>query len=126
MIFIEKAQAARMQKANIDEFGGSHGLRDDGAFESALAAAENRFLYEDADAITCAATYGFHLCQAHAFVDGNKRIAAAVAISCLRLNGHEFTGTNEEIIQTFLKLASSEMSRDELEAFLRSRTQKLP
>lgn len=61
MIFLTKERVARMQKANIEEFSGSHGLREDGAFESALAAAENRFYYEQADVIACAAAYGFHL-----------------------------------------------------------------
>ncbi|MCB0100033.1 MAG: Fic family protein, partial [Caldilineaceae bacterium] len=60
----------------IDEYGGVHGLRDDGILESALAAAENRAYYENADLASCAATYAFHLCEAHAFLDGNKRIAA--------------------------------------------------
>jgi len=40
--------------------------------ESALVPAENRHHYEAADAVSYAAA----LVQAHAFIDGNKRIAA--------------------------------------------------
>jgi len=87
MNFLAKEYVLRVQHANIERFGGSHGLRDEGAFESALTAAETRHYYEDCDAVTCAATYGFHLCQAHAFVDGNKRIGAACALLCMGLNG---------------------------------------
>jgi death-on-curing protein len=29
--------------------------------------------------VSCAATYAYHLSQAHAFLDGNKRVAAAIA-----------------------------------------------
>lgn len=121
MTFLTKDQVVRMHKANIDEFGGAHGLREDGAFESALAAAENRALYEEADEVACAATYGFHLCQAHAFVDGNKRVAGAAMLIFLDLNGIEHTITPDDVIEIFLKIASSKMTRDELEAFVRSR-----
>lgn len=30
---------------------------------------------DEADVVVCAATYAYHLTQAHAFVDGNKRVA---------------------------------------------------
>jgi death-on-curing protein len=55
--------------------------------ESALTAAENRAYYEQVGVEKCAATYAYHLTQAHAFVDGNKRIAAAVAEIFLELSG---------------------------------------
>ncbi len=121
MIFLTKDQVVRMQRANIDEFGGAHGLREEGAFESALAAAQNRALYDEADEVTCAATYGFHLCQAHAFVDGNKRVAGAAMLILLDLNGVEHSITPDDVIEIFLKIASSKMTRDELETLLRSR-----
>lgn len=44
-----------------------------------MAAAENRAHYEDADISVCAATYAYHIAQAHAFLDGNKRVAAAAS-----------------------------------------------
>jgi len=97
-------------------------LRDQGALESALNAAENRAYYEQSDAIQCAATYGFHLCQAHAFVDGNKRIAAAACLGFLRLNGFDPKPTSDEVIETFLNIVPSQMTRDQLETFLRQRT----
>jgi death-on-curing protein len=71
----------------IEEFGGLHGVRDEGALGAALTAAENRGYYEQAPLTMCAATYAYHLTQAHAFLDGNKRVAAAVAEISLELNG---------------------------------------
>lgn len=65
--------------AQLIRVSGIHGLRDEAILESALLAAENRSHYEVAGLITCAATYAYHLTQAHAFIDGNKRIAAAVS-----------------------------------------------
>ena len=101
----------------IAEFGGSHGLRDEGALESALAAAENREYYEQADLAACAATYAYHLSQAHAFVDGNKRIAAAVAEIFLELNDAQLNATNEQIIALFLEIAAGNLTRTEVEQF---------
>ncbi len=120
MNFLPKEFVVKVQKVNIDRFGGSHGLRDEGAFDSALSAAETRHYYENCDAVTCAATYGFHLCQAHAFVDGNKRIGAACALLCLEINGVQHDLDQLQLADAFLRVASSEMTRDELETFLRA------
>ncbi len=120
MIFLTTEQIKRIQHANVERFGGAHGLRDEGAFESAVLAAQNRYDYENADAVTCAATYGFHLCQAHAFIDGNKRVAAATMLIFLELNGVQHELTQDDVIHIFLQVASSQMTRDELEAFLRA------
>ena len=56
----------------IEQTGGRAGIRDVGLLESALAAAENRHIYEGADLAACAATYAYHLTQAHAFIDGKS------------------------------------------------------
>ena len=73
-----------LHQLNIERFGGSPGIRDQGALESALNAPIDRAYYEEADAVKCAAAYGFNLCQAHAFADGNKRIAAVTCEGFLR------------------------------------------
>jgi death-on-curing protein len=79
-------------------------------------AAENRyFYYEDADPIACAATYAFHPCQAHAFINGNKRVAFGAAAIFLEINDCELTGTDEELIDLFLGLAAGQISREQLE-----------
>ena len=125
MNFLSKAEVLELQHDQIEEFGGAHGLRDEGAFESALMAAENRAYYEQADEVKCAATYGYHLSQAHAFIDGNKRVAAAAMLVFLDSNGLEVEASSEELIAVFLRLASSQMNREQLEDFLRERTAKL-
>lgn len=95
------------------------GLRDEGALESALAAAENRQHYEQADLIACAATYAYHLSQAHAFIDGNKRIAAAVSETFLEVNGARLEMTNEQIVELFLSIAAGRLNRDEVDKVFR-------
>jgi len=78
MIFLDKLDVLTIHSRLIAETGGTQGLRDEALLESALTAAKNRYHYETADVVSCAATYAFHLTQTHAFLDGNKRIAAAV------------------------------------------------
>jgi death-on-curing protein len=77
--------------------------------------AANRYNYETEDIAKLAATYAFHLSQAHAFLDGNKRIAAAVAGVFLEINGYSLETTQDKIIELFLAIASSKISREDVE-----------
>ena len=115
MKFIDKTSVLIIQRKLIDRYGGIHGVRDEGAMESAIKAAENRYNYETDDIAKLAATYAYHLSQAHAFLDGNKRIAAAVAGVFLEINGARLDATQNEIIELFLDIAASRVSRDEVE-----------
>ena len=71
--------------------------------------------------MSCAATYAYHLTQAHAFLDGNKRVAAAITEAFLETNGYDLTMSNEEIVELFLAIAASELSRDRVEQKLRGK-----
>ena len=71
----------------LAEHGGSEGVRDLGAIESALARAVNIALYEDADAADLAAAFAHGLAKNHGFVDGNKRTAWIAARLFLLDNG---------------------------------------
>jgi death-on-curing protein len=124
MRFPDKLDVLTAHARLIKETGGSAGIRDVGLLESALAAAEYRHNYEGADLAACAATYAFHLTQAHAFVDGNKRIAAAVAETFLESNGTQLTMTDKEIVRLFLDIAAGRLSREEVERLLRLKTAK--
>ena len=121
MKFPQKLDVLTVHAMLISETGGTSGLRDEGLLEAALTAAENRNHYESADAVKCAATYAYHLTQAHAFLDGNKRVAAAVTEAFLETNGFELLMTNQEIVVLFLAIASSELSREQVEERLRGK-----
>jgi len=118
-LFPRKQEILDIHAQLIAAFGGVHGMRDEAALESALAAAENREHYESADLVICAATYAYHLTQAHAFIDGNKRIAAAASEIFLELNGARLNATEEQIVTLFLDLAAGKLSRDEVEGFFK-------
>ena len=78
MLFPDRLDVLTIHARLIAETGGTQGLRDEALFESALTAAKNRRHYENADVVSCAATYAFYLTQSHAFLDGNKLVAAAI------------------------------------------------
>jgi death-on-curing protein len=119
MLFPSKEEVLAIQSRLIDDFGGSHGILNEGSLDAALLAAAHREYYEHADLATCAATYAYHLTQAHAFVDGNKRIGAAVSEIFLELNGSSSTATNDEIVDLFLGIAAGTVSRDDVERLFR-------
>src|SRR5437016_4375479 len=114
MLFPSKEELLKFHVRLIDQFGGTHGLRDEGLFESALLAAQNRHYYEGADEVVCAATYAFHLTMAHAFIDGNKRIAAAAAECFLELNDRQLNATKQQIVHLFLAIGAGQLNRDDV------------
>jgi len=69
----------------IMRFGGSHGIRDRGALESALARPQSGYY---ADLIQEAAALWESLSQNHPFIDGNKRAAVTVTAAFLKINGY--------------------------------------
>lgn len=119
-VFLRQEEVLNIHARVIKRFGGSEGIRDEAALSSALIAVENRQYYENADLAACAATYAFHLTQAHAFVDGNKRVGAAVAEIFLEMNGVRLLATNEQIVNLFLGVAAGEVLREEIEEVFRS------
>ena len=121
MIFPDKLDVLTIHARLIAETGGTQGLRDEALLESALTAAKNRHHYEAADVVSCAATYAFHLTQTHAFLDGNKRVAAAITEAFLETNGFELTMSNDEIVDLFVAIASHSIGREQIEPLLRNK-----
>ncbi|MFN8710218.1 MAG: type II toxin-antitoxin system death-on-curing family toxin [Planctomyces sp.] len=108
--------------------GGSSGLRDQGLAESSLAQPMATFggveLYNDLS--EKAANLCFSLVMNHPFVDGNKRIGHAAMEVMLILNGYELDCDVDEAESTILRLASGNLSRNELTTWVRSKLRKLP
>ena len=69
---------------SVDSFGGSHGLHDSGALESAVMRPQSGYY---PDVVAEAAALWESLSQNHPFVDGNKRTAIASMAAHLGING---------------------------------------
>lgn len=126
MIFITKNQVVEAHENLLAQSGGEPGSLNEPALESAMDAARNRAHYEGADVARCAATYAFHLTKAHAFVDGNKRVGAAAAEIFLLMNDATLDATNDQLHDLILAIASSKMTRDEVDAWFAARVRESP
>jgi len=96
-VFLDADAVKLIHHRQIDLFGGDPGLSDNNLLESAVAAPQHLFIYdEDADIFDLAASYCFHIARNHAFVDGNKRAGFASAITFLEINTLLIRPTNDE------------------------------
>ena len=100
-------------------FGGSDGVRDRGLIESALASARNTLLYGNGDLFDIAASYAFHLAEAQAYLDGNKRTAVAAALTFLQGNDVVLPVDDLMVYDAMIAIAEKRMSKTELAAFFR-------
>ena len=111
----------------VREHGGLLGIRDENALESALARARQRWTYEPAvDLPRLAAEYAFGIARNHPFQDGNKRMAFLSAVTFLGLNGLDFVGTEEDVVETMLALAAGTLDEQQLANWIRSRVEPRP
>lgn len=118
--FLTRAIIDRLHARSLELFGGMAGVRDDGLVESSLASAENVWLYGNGDAFDIAAAYAFHLSQAQAFFDGNKRTAVAAAFVFLEANGvHVNPEHDMAIYDALIAIAERRMTKPELAALFR-------
>ena len=79
------SEVLELHRILIERFGGSGGIRDLGLLQSALMRPQTG--YYSTLSLEAAALLQ-SLCQNHAFLDGNKRVAFAVTAIFLRMNGY--------------------------------------
>ncbi len=99
--YVTTADALFFHKQLIEHYGGAPGVRDAGALESALHRPQTGY-YDSI--IHEAAALLESLVQNHPFVDGNKRVAYAVADVFLRINGYSITAESHAIHDDWMKL----------------------
>ena len=125
--FIPDEIVPSIQADLLKRYGGTVGIRDRGLLSSALAqpkmTAQKKFLHRTL--FDKAAAYGFHICRNHPFVDGNKRIAFVLMDVFLQENGWEIHASEEEAYETMIQLASGNLSKNDLSAWLKAHSTKL-
>ncbi|HXJ22697.1 MAG TPA: type II toxin-antitoxin system death-on-curing family toxin [Polyangia bacterium] len=104
----------------IEKYGGSLGLRDAGGLSSALGMASATFggAFLHPTLAEMAAAYLFHISQAHAFVDGNKRVALAAALAFLWLNDRELHADPDVLYDICIRVAAGEASKADAAVFI--------
>ena len=111
------AETVAVHARLIARFGGSEGIRDYGALESALARPLSGYY---TDLIQEAAALWESLSQNHPFLDGNKRVAVTATAAFLRVNGYrlEFDDLDAFLFLTDL-YETGRMRFEELDRWLR-------
>jgi len=98
--YLTVADVLAMHMVLIKRYGGSDGIRDMGALESAVARPQSGY-YKDV--VESAAALLESLAINHPFIDGNKRVAFAATDTFLRINGYRFHSEGKEIYVTLMK-----------------------
>jgi death-on-curing protein len=122
--FLELAGVLYLHDESLRRYGGSAGIRELGLIESALGSAQNAFWYGRGGVFEIAAAYAFHIAESQAFIDGNKRTAAAAAISFLIKNGRHFPKDDGSVYQAMIAIAEKKLDKAGLAAVLRRLTEK--
>ena len=92
--FLTKIEILAIHDEQIQRFGGSQGLRDEGALEAALFRPQTGYY---ADLMEEAAALWESLSQNHPFIDGNKRAAFGATYTFLAINGWRLTAEADDI-----------------------------
>ena len=123
MRYLSLQEVITLHSLLISQSGGSSGLRDRGALESAVAQPEASFGGQDLypDLASKAAALGHSLIQNHPFVVGNKRIGHAAMEVFLALNGHEIDASVDDQETIIVDVASGKVSRIELSEWITKR-----
>jgi len=119
--FLDLAEVLEIHQSRIDLYGGTHGVRDIGLLQSALAQPLAGFgqQYFHADIFEMAAAYLFHLSQNHAFIDGNKRTALACSLVFLAYNAIEIEAEFEALEELIVDAAQGHKDKKQIAEFFR-------
>lgn len=122
-IFLTLEELLVMHQHLIDEFGGSHGLRDQNALEAAAMRPQTGYyknIFEEAAALMES------LAMNHPFIDGNKRMAFFAADTFLRMNGYYIDCDDQEAYNYFMSLfESSSFEFEKLSVWIRQNSKSL-
>jgi death on curing protein len=123
--YLNMERVMQIHRSVIEHYGGAEGVRDVGLLHSALAMPQTSFGGEllHQDLFEMAAAYLYHLVQNHAFIDGNKRVGAAVAIIFLAMNDIEVKADEDGLVELTMAVASGNAGKAEIATFFRTSNQ---
>ena len=119
-LFLTLEQILTIHTAQIERYGGSHGLRDLGLLESSVYRPGSTFggeelyptIFDKAAALT------HSLLLNHPFVDGNKRTAVASMVLFLEANKQKFSISEKELVDFALWVENKKPSIEEIAVWI--------
>jgi len=124
--FLEKKTIVAFHKDQIETYGGSSGIRDEGLLDSAISQPKASFdgEYVHKNIFDMAAAYGYHICQNHPFYDGNKRTALIAMYTFLFVNGYRLEADKKSLFAIIVDLASGKVEKKDLATYLKKHSTK--
>ena len=116
VLFLSVDDVIALHSDQLRLFGGSAGVRDRNALESAVATPASTFdgvLLHD-DLFHMAAAYAFHLAENQPFLDGNKRTALNAALVFLDINGWIVPESEERLYDAMISISSRTLDKQGL------------
>ncbi len=91
----------------IEDYGGSHGIRDENRLKSAVEAPKQEAfgIQQYPDIFDKAAVYARNIIADHLFVDGNQRSGMTCASVFILKNGYELAAEAQELEDFAVKIA---------------------
>jgi len=122
-LFLDVEDILYIHRREIERAGGDASPRDPTALEAVAGAPQashgGEYLM---DLFNMAAAYIVSIAFRHPFLDGNKRTAAAAALTFLHLNGHMVNERHpEELADLVLALLRREVDREDVGRWFRDR-----
>jgi len=120
--FLEPDAVLFVHDQALREYGGVHGLKDEGLLHSALGRPINKLAYAEPgslDLFDLAAAYAYGLASNHAFNDANKRTAWACCVLFLKVNGVELDTPAAIVVERMPLLAAGRLDETGFAAWLR-------
>ena len=104
----------------IEDFGGVHGVRDEGRLNSAVNASAQEIFGEEQykTPFEKAAAYARNIIGGHPFVDGNKRTGVTLAVIFLNRQGWKFTAIPKELEDFAVKIAVEHLDIPDIATWL--------
>jgi len=113
-----------LHEKSINDFGGSHGIRDVGLLESAIARPFQTFGGEDLYPTTFekAAALAESLIINHPFVDGNKRTGMLAMVSLLINDQYQLNASSDDLYNFVINISTGALSFDGKVEWLKANT----
>ncbi|NTS41641.1 type II toxin-antitoxin system death-on-curing family toxin [Flavisolibacter sp. BT320] len=113
-----------LHERSINDYDGSHGVRDAGLLEAAIARPFQTFGGKDLypTPIEKAAALGESLIKNHPFVDGNKRTGLLAMASFLINHQYTFQASSKELYSFIVNISTGAITFDEIVAWLKQFT----
>jgi death-on-curing protein len=121
--FLEEDVVLFLHDQALREYGGVHGVKDEGLLQSALGRPLNKLGYAEPGALDLfdlAAAYAYGLATNHAFNDANKRTAWGCCVLFLKVNGIQVVAGAAEIVDRMVRLVEGQLDETGFAAWLRA------